>query len=175
MDTWVYLFEHGDRTMLNLLGGKGAGLAEMSRVGLPVPPGFTITAQACQAYYTHDKIFPDGMWSQCKSALKAVEHKTGKRFGDPAQPLLVSVRSGARVSMPGMMDTVPAHAVGARAVKVTSPEDQANAIFQATWMLVDRPGGPSGTAGAAETIPSSEERVVPVWTDDYSNLITILK
>ncbi len=106
MDTWVYLFEHGDRTMLNLLGGKGAGLAEMSRVGLPVPPGFTITAQACQAYYTHDKIFPDGMWSQCKSALKAVEHKTGKRFGDPAQPLLVSVRSGARVSMPGMMDTV---------------------------------------------------------------------
>ena len=106
MDTWVYLFEDGDRTMLSLLGGKGAGLAEMSRVGLPVPPGFTITTEACKAYYTHDKLFPEGMWSQSKAALKVVEEKAGKRFGDPANPLLVSVRSGAPVSMPGMMDTV---------------------------------------------------------------------
>ena len=106
MDTWVYLFEDGDRTMLSLLGGKGAGLAEMSRVGLPVPPGFTITTEACRAYYAHDKLFPEGMWSQSKAALKVVEEKTGKRFGDPANPLLVSVRSGAPVSMPGMMDTV---------------------------------------------------------------------
>jgi len=106
MDTWVYRFEDGDRTMLSLLGGKGAGLAEMSRVGLPVPPGFTITTEACRAYYAHDKLFPEGMWSQSKAALKVVEEKTGKRFGDPANPLLVSVRSGAPVSMPGMMDTV---------------------------------------------------------------------
>ena len=106
MDTWVYPFENGDRTMITLLGGKGAGLAEMSRVGLPVPPGFTITTEACRAYYTRDKIFPDGMWGQSKMALRSIEQKTGKRFGDPENPLLVSVRSGARVSMPGMMDTV---------------------------------------------------------------------
>jgi pyruvate,orthophosphate dikinase len=106
MDTWVYLFEQGDRGMLALLGGKGAGLAEMSRAGLPVPPGFTITTEACRAYYAHDKLFPEGMWSQSKAALKVVEEETGKRFGDPANPLLVSVRSGAPVSMPGMMDTV---------------------------------------------------------------------
>ncbi|MGH2524176.1 MAG: PEP/pyruvate-binding domain-containing protein, partial [Anaerolineales bacterium] len=106
MDKWVYLFEEGDRTMLGLLGGKGAGLAEMWRAGLPVPPGFTITTAACNAYYAHDKLFPEGMWSQSKAALKTVEEKTGKRFGDSSNPLLVSVRSGAPVSMPGMMDTV---------------------------------------------------------------------
>jgi pyruvate,orthophosphate dikinase len=106
MEKLVYLFAEGDRTMISLLGGKGAGLAEMSRVGLPVPPGFTITTEACRAYYAHDKLFPEGMWSQSKAALKAVEDVTGKRFGDKADPLLVSVRSGARVSMPGMMDTV---------------------------------------------------------------------
>ena len=92
--------------MLGLLGGKGEGLAEMSRAGLPVPPGFTITTAACNAYYAHDKLFPEGMWSQSKAGLKTVEEKTGRRFGDPANPLLVSVRSGAPVSMPGMMDTV---------------------------------------------------------------------
>ncbi|HKS05908.1 MAG TPA: pyruvate, phosphate dikinase [Gemmatimonadaceae bacterium] len=106
MQTWVYLFEDGDRTMPPLLGSKGAGLAEMSRVGLPVPPGFTITTDACNAYYANRKLFPEGMWRQSKAALKTVEQKTSKLFGDKANPLLVSVRSGARVSMPGMMDTV---------------------------------------------------------------------
>ena len=106
METWVYHFEQGNRTLLSLLGGKGTGLAEMSCAGLPVPPGFTITTAACKAYYLHDKLFPEGMGSQSKAALKVVEEKTGKRFGDSANPLLVSVRSGAPVSMPGMMDTV---------------------------------------------------------------------
>lgn len=106
MDKWVYLFDEGDQSMVDLLGGKGAGLAEMSRVGLPVPPGFTITTSACRAYYTNNKLFPEGMWSQSKAALKVVEEKTNKRFGDPASPLLVSVRSGAPISMPGMMDTI---------------------------------------------------------------------
>ena len=106
METWVYHFEQGNRTLLSLLGGKGTGLAEMSCGGLPVPPGFTITTAACKAYYLHDKLFPEGMWSQSKAALKVVEEKTGKRFGDSANPLLVSVRSGAPVSMPGMIDTV---------------------------------------------------------------------
>src|SRR5687768_16276163 len=84
MEKFVYQFAEGDRTMIALLGGKGAGLAEMSRVGLPVPPGFTITTEACRAYYANDKLFPEGMWSQSKAALKAVEDATGKRFGDKA-------------------------------------------------------------------------------------------
>lgn len=103
---WVYLFEQGNGSMKALLGGKGAGLAEMSSVGLPVPPGFTISTDACRDYYTNDKRFPDEMWEQSLACLEKVEEAVGKKFGDPENPLLVSVRSGAAVSMPGMMDTV---------------------------------------------------------------------
>jgi len=103
---WVYLFKEGDASMRNLLGGKGANLAEMTRIGLPVPPGFTITTEACVAYTSSGNEFPEGMWEQTLEALKEVERETGKEFGDPKNPLLVSVRSGARVSMPGMMDTI---------------------------------------------------------------------
>jgi pyruvate,orthophosphate dikinase len=102
----VYLFEEGNAQMRDLLGGKGAGVAEMTRAGLPVPPGFTITTQACNAYYERDEQFPDGMWEQVLVALKTLERQTRKGFGDPDNPLLVSVRSGAKFSMPGMMDTV---------------------------------------------------------------------
>ncbi|MEI7772585.1 MAG: pyruvate, phosphate dikinase, partial [Chloroflexales bacterium] len=103
---WVYLFREGDSSMRDLLGGKGAGVAEMTRTGVPVPPGFTITTEACNAYYDSGKQFPEGMWEQVLVALKEIEQQTGKTFGDPANPLLVSVRSGAKFSMPGMMDTV---------------------------------------------------------------------
>jgi pyruvate, orthophosphate dikinase len=103
---WVYLFEEGSATMRDLLGGKGAGVAEMTRAGLPVPPGFTITTEACNAFYANGRAFPRGMDEQADTALRHVEKKTGKRFGDPENPLLVSVRSGAKFSMPGMMDTV---------------------------------------------------------------------
>src|SRR5262245_22322158 len=103
---WVYLFTEGNASMRNLLGGKGAGVAEMTRAGLPVPPGFTITTEACNAYYAAGRQFPEGLWEQALTSLKEVEKSTGKKFGDPANPLLVSVRSGARESMPGMMDTV---------------------------------------------------------------------
>src|SRR5437016_12571410 len=103
---WVYLFEEGNKDMRDLLGGKGAGVSEMTRAGLPVPPGFTITTEACNAYYAAGKRFPDGMWEQATDALKKVEEKAGKRLGDARNPLLVSVRSGAKFSMPGMMDTV---------------------------------------------------------------------
>jgi len=103
---WVYLFAEGDRDNKNLLGGKGAGLAAMTKAGLPVPPGFTATTEACLAYFDAGKDFPDGMWKQTLDAMKVVEEQTGKKFGDPDNPLLVSVRSGARVSMPGMMDTI---------------------------------------------------------------------
>ncbi len=103
---WVYLFTEGDASMRDLLGGKGAGVAEMTRTGVPVPPGFTITTEACNEYYANGKQLPEGLWEQTLTALKDVEQKTGKTFGDPNNPLLVSVRSGARESMPGMMDTV---------------------------------------------------------------------
>ncbi len=102
----IWLFEEGNATMRDLLGGKGAGLAEMSRVGLPVPPGFTITTAVCNEYNARGRQFPPGLMDEVRRALWTVERKMGKKFGDPANPLLVSVRSGARFSMPGMMDTV---------------------------------------------------------------------
>ncbi len=103
---WVYLFSEGNARMRDLLGGKGAGVAEMTNAGLPVPPGFTITTEACNGYYDNNKQFPDGVWGQVEAALKVVEQQTGKSFGARENPLLVSVRSGAKFSMPGMMDTV---------------------------------------------------------------------
>jgi len=107
---WVYAFgdgaADGRADMKNLLGGKGANLAEMSSIGLPVPPGFTITTEVCTAYYENGQQYPAGLSDQVAAALAAVENGVGMRFGDADNPLLVSVRSGARVSMPGMMDTV---------------------------------------------------------------------
>src|SRR6478672_6066562 len=96
----------GDATMRDLLGGKGAGLAEMTNAGLPVPPGFTITTEACNDYFAAGEKLPDGLWDDVLASVKEVEQETGKGFGNPANPLLVSVRSGAKFSMPGMMDTV---------------------------------------------------------------------
>jgi pyruvate, orthophosphate dikinase len=110
MTKWVYGFgdgtAEGDASMRNLLGGKGANLAEMSAIGLPVPPGLTITTQACVHYYSQGQSYPEALNAQTLIALEAIESKTGMRFGDAAKPLLLSVRSGARASMPGMMDTV---------------------------------------------------------------------
>jgi pyruvate,orthophosphate dikinase len=113
---WVYLFDQLDQAkayvggdwedVRALMGGKGANLAEMTRIGLPVPPGFTVTTEACNAYLAEGMKFPDQMWEQELSALTEVENKTGKKFGDSKNPLLVSCRSGAKFSMPGMMDTV---------------------------------------------------------------------
>jgi pyruvate,orthophosphate dikinase len=114
---WVYLFQELDLIEKErqttdwefyraLLGGKGANLAEMTRLGLPVPPGFTVTTEACNAYLAHDHQFPPGMWEQEVASMKRVEQQVGKTFGDPKNPLFVSCRSGAKFSMPGMMDTV---------------------------------------------------------------------
>ncbi|HEY3999767.1 MAG TPA: pyruvate, phosphate dikinase [Candidatus Xenobia bacterium] len=102
----IYLFEEGNASMRDLLGGKGAGLAEMTGMGLPVPPGFTITTQQCLEYYKQGKKMPAGLSELILENVKTIEKKMGKGFGDPKNPLLVSVRSGARESMPGMMDTV---------------------------------------------------------------------
>ena len=96
----------GNAQMRDMLGGKGAGLAEMTTAGLPVPPGFTITTEACNDYFAGGERLPAGLWDDVLEAVKEVERETGKGFGDPANPLLVSVRSGAKFSMPGMMDTV---------------------------------------------------------------------
>ncbi|MEM6616902.1 MAG: pyruvate, phosphate dikinase [Pseudomonadota bacterium] len=110
MTKWVYGFggnaTDGDATMRELLGGKGANLAEMAKLGLPVPPGFTVTTEVCTHYYANGKYLPSDLSDQMHAALDLIAGKTGKAFGDPANPLLLSVRSGARVSMPGMMDTV---------------------------------------------------------------------
>jgi pyruvate,orthophosphate dikinase len=114
-EKWVYLFQDVEKAeasagswegVRGLLGGKGANLAEMTRIGVPVPPGFTITTRACNAYLEQGGRFPEGMWDQTMEALKVVEERAGKGFGDSSNPLLVSCRSGAKFSMPGMMDTV---------------------------------------------------------------------
>jgi pyruvate,orthophosphate dikinase len=106
MTKYVYLFKEGNADMRSLLGGKGANLAEMTNLGLPVPEGMTITTDACREYYAAGKQLPVGLREEVEANLKTLEAQTGKRFGDAACPLLVSVRSGAVFSMPGMMDTI---------------------------------------------------------------------
>src|SRR6201994_5003972 len=107
---WVYRFgggaADGKAGMKELLGGKGANLAEMASIGLPVPPGFTITTEVCTAFYDNERRYPEDLKDQVDTALAKIEAAVGEKFGDAGNPLLVSVRSGARVSMPGMMDTV---------------------------------------------------------------------
>jgi len=106
MKKWVYLFTEGNAGMRELLGGKGANLAEMTNLGLPVPQGFTITSDACTQYYEDGKQINDEIMGQIMEYIAKMEDITGKKFGDKENPLLVSVRSGARASMPGMMDTI---------------------------------------------------------------------
>ena len=110
MAKWVYSFgdgrAEGSAALRDLLGGKGANLAEMANLGLPVPPGFTITTEVCSYFYESDRTYPEELRAEVEAALAGVAKITGKRFGDAADPLLVSVRSGSRASMPGMMDTV---------------------------------------------------------------------
>ena len=106
MAKWVYMFTEGNAGMRNLLGGKGANLAEMTSLGLPVPQGFTITTEACTQYYEDGRMINDEIMDQIMTAIFKMEEITGKKFGDKENPLLVSVRSGARASMPGMMDTI---------------------------------------------------------------------
>ena len=106
MKKFIYMFDEGNKDMKNLLGGKGANLAEMTNIGLPVPPGFTITTEACSEFYNQDKKIWDELKDEICENIKKLEEKTGKTFGHGENPLLVSVRSGAAVSMPGMMDTI---------------------------------------------------------------------
>src|SRR5438876_5862376 len=105
-EKYVYDFDESSDGGKELLGGKGSGLAEMTKLGVPVPAGFTITTDACRAYMAEGKRVPDGLEGEIREHIARLEEKAGKRFGDDADPLLVSVRSGAAVSMPGMMDTI---------------------------------------------------------------------
>ena len=118
MTKWVYMFTEGDATMRNTLGGKGANLAEMTKLGLPVPQGFTITTDACTQYYEDGRKINDEIMEQIMDAIVKMEEVTGKKFGDKENPLLVSVRSGARASMPGMMDTILNLGLNEEVVKV---------------------------------------------------------
>ena len=103
---WVYLFKEGSASQKGLLGGKGSNLAEMTNIGMPVPQGFTVTTEACTEFYNQGEKLSDEIISQIKSNLAVLEEQTEKVFGDVENPLLVSVRSGAKFSMPGMMDTI---------------------------------------------------------------------
>lgn len=118
MAKWVYMFTEGDASMRNTLGGKGANLAEMTKLGLPVPQGFTITTDACTQYYEDGRTINDEIMDQIMDAIVKMEEVTGKKFGDKENPLLVSVRSGARASMPGMMDTILNLGLNEEVVKV---------------------------------------------------------
>ena len=106
MTKFVYAFHEGNKDMRNILGGKGANLAEMTHIGLPVPKGFTVTTEACNQYYQDQETIREEIQTQIFEKLAELEELTGKKFGDATHPLLLSVRSGARASMPGMMDTV---------------------------------------------------------------------
>src|SRR5438045_5297556 len=121
---WVYRFGRGAAEgrgeMRNLLGGKGAGLAEMANIGLPVPPGFTITTEVCTHFYAHNRTYPRDIEMEVGAALAKVENSVGKKFGDKERPLLVSVRSGARDSMPGMMDTILNLGMNDRVVEIAA-------------------------------------------------------
>src|SRR5919204_906225 len=128
MPAYVYDFAHGSRDMRDLLGGKGANLAEMTRIGLPVPDGFIVTTEACRAYLRDGERWPDGLHEEVSEHLAALEERIGKRLGAADDPLLVSVRSGAAVSMPGMMDTILNLGLNAESVRGLA-ESTGNARF----------------------------------------------
>ena len=128
MAKWVYLFTEGNAGMRELLGGKGANLAEMTNLGLPVPQGFTITTEACTQYYEDGRQINDEIMGQINEHIVKMEEITGKKFGDNENPLLVSVRSGARASMPGMMDTILNLGLNEQVVEVVAKKT-GNAIW----------------------------------------------
>ena len=119
---YVYLFSEGDASMRELLGGKGANLAEMTKIGLPVPQGFTISTEACTQYYEDGRQINPAIQAEIMENIDKMEQITGKKFGDKENPLLVSVRSGARASMPGMMDTILNLGLNEEVVEVLSAQ-----------------------------------------------------
>ena len=129
---YVYDFDEPSDGGRELLGGKGIGLAEMTQLGVPVPAGFTITTDACRAYMAAAASCPDGLDDEVDEHIAALEEKTGKRFGDPSDPLLVSVRSGAAISMPGMMDTILNLGLNDEAVEGLARDDRQRALRATT-------------------------------------------
>ena len=142
MTKFVYDFTEGNKDLKDLLGGKGANLAEMTNLGLPVPPGFTITTDACRHFLRHASA-PDGLDAEVSSHLAAVEKATGRVLGDPADPLLVSVRSGAKFSMPGMMDTVLNIGLSDESIEGLAKQADSERF---AWDSLPRPGTPLSAA-----------------------------
>src|SRR3989442_8961382 len=141
MTRYIYGFDEPSEGGRDLLGGKGIGLAEMTQLGVPVPAGFTITTDACRAYMAEGKQLPEGLENEIERHLAALEEKTGKRFGDPEDPLLVSVRSGAAVSMPGMMDTILNLGLNDEAVKgLARATDNARFAYDSYRRLIQKYG-----------------------------------
>src|SRR3954466_8911643 len=132
MQKYVFYFgdgsAEGNAKMKEILGGKGAGLAEMTNIGVPVPPGFTISTEVCTYFYEHDKSYPPELKAAVAENLARVEQSVGRKFGDAAKPLLVSVRSGARASMPGMMDTILNLGLNDETVKGLAKHDERFAL-----------------------------------------------
>ena len=149
---YCYLFTEGNAKMRELLGGKGANLAEMTNIGLPVPQGFTITTEACTQYYEDGRQINDAIMAEIMEYIEKMEKITGKKFGDHENPLLVSVRSGARASMPGMMDTI---------LNLGLNEDVVDVIAKKS----NNPAGP-GTATAASS------RCTPTWSWRWARSIS---
>src|SRR4026207_268169 len=166
---FVYLFgkkTDGNGTMKPLLGGKGANLAEMCRIGLPVPPGFTITTEVCTYYYANKRSYPPSLRGQMEAGVASIEQQTGKKFGDLKNPLLVSVRSGARDSMPGMMDTIlnlglNDQTVEALSTKTGNPRFAWDCYRRFVQMYGDvRPGAASrGPAASSSACASCRARI----------------
>lgn len=151
MKKWVYLFTEGNADMRELLGGKGANLAEMTGLGLPVPQGFTITTEACTQYYEDGREINDEIQAQINEYIVKMEEITGKKFGDKENPLLVSVRSGARASMPGMMDTILNLGLNETVVNV----------------IAEKSGNPAGHGTATE----GSSRCIPTWSWKWARSI----
>ena len=134
---FVYLFKEGDASMRELLGGKGANLAEMTKIGLPVPQGFTVSTEACTQYYEDGRKINDEIQAQIMDGIDKMEEITGMKFGDKENPLLVSVRSGARASMPGMMDTILNLGLNEEVVEVMS-EKSTTISRHKSWLVSTR-------------------------------------
>ena len=135
MKKYVYLFQEGNASMRELLGGKGANLAEMTNIGLPVPQGFTVTTEACTQYYEDGRRINDEIKSQIMAYIGKMEEITGKKFGDKENPLLVSVRSGARASMPGMMDVPLEKLVEGSVIADSNESNVQNAVLEGSDFL----------------------------------------
>ncbi len=167
-ERYCYAFEEGDGKNKHLLGGKGAGLCSMTQIGLPVPPGFVITTKANVDYLESGGHFPEGLMDEVHEYLEALEKKTGKGFGNPENPLLVSVRSGSALSMPGMMDTILNLGFNDETVKgfinLTQNDRFVYDAYRRFLQLFGKIGWASRMSISTKFLTRSKKNIMPVWT-----------